>query len=102
MPNIDRKAGAESAGPFLHVAVFVVHDDDYLAFGSKSFNALIFDAWPFQNETFDIPAISVHAASSPIYRLKPVLSLQDLFCILRCSWCMMMIILPLGVNHITP
>ena len=47
MPNIDRKAGAESAGPFLHVAVFVVHDDDYLVFGSKSFNAITFDSIAF-------------------------------------------------------
>ena len=47
MPNILTEAGAESAGPFLHVAVFVVHDDDYLVFGSKSFDALTFDARTF-------------------------------------------------------
>jgi hypothetical protein len=43
-PNILTEAGAESAGPFLHVAVFVVHDDDYLVFGCVTFDALIFDA----------------------------------------------------------
>ena len=47
VPNILTEAGAESAGPFLHVAVFVVHDDDYLVFGSKSFDALTFDARTF-------------------------------------------------------
>ena len=66
MPNILTEAGAESAGPFLHVAVFVVHDDDYLVFGSKPFDALTFDAITFDARTFDarmfdIPARSMHA-----------------------------------------
>ena len=61
MPNILTEAGAESAGPFLHVAVFVVHDDDYLVFGSKPYDAITFDAITFDARTFDIPARSKHA-----------------------------------------
>ena len=66
MPNILTEAGAESAGPFLHVAVFVVHDDDYLVFGSKpydaiTFDAITFDVITFDTRTFDIPARSIHA-----------------------------------------
>ena len=54
-PEILIEAGAESARSFLHVAVFVVHDDDYLVFGSKPDDAITFDA-----RTFDIPARSMH------------------------------------------
>ena len=65
MPIILTEAGAESAGPFLHVAVFMEHDDDYLVFGSKPFDALTFDAITFDARTFDarmfdIPARSMH------------------------------------------
>ena len=33
------EAGAEFAGPFLHVAVCMVHDDDYFIFGRVTFDA---------------------------------------------------------------
>ena len=52
MPIILTEAGAESAGPFLHVAVFMEHDDDYLVFGSKPYDAITFDAITFDARTF--------------------------------------------------
>ena len=48
MPIILTEAGAESAGPFLHVAVFMEHDDDYLVFGSKPYDMMGLHAWTLQ------------------------------------------------------